>query len=398
MGLMSLVALQQVSAGLMRRVLTILTAIVLLLVSLGIGVFTADLPFWQRALQLPLPAGEVYLPTASLGPDAAAPLAPAQAAAAFDPLVVDEAANRARAGGSRALLVMHGGELAIERYFVTDDADSLLPATLVARPVAAMAVGLAIRDGRLASLDTPVSTFLTEWAGEARGRITVRQLLEETSGLEAGGDTRRVLQRSPWHDLARLPRFATARGVRMLFGNDYASSALGFRLEHEAGGFRNLSPANTQLAAVIVERATGQPYEAYVDQQLWRAVGAGHAEMQLDRRAGMPAAHCCWRATARDMLRVASLLATDGRFGGHQVLPPGWVQEMARPSRVSAETGLQLRRLKLEGEDALAASDGEGSGFWVVGSRQLVILDIAGSGEHPQDDLAALLVRALAAR
>ena len=35
----------------MRRVLTFLTAAVLLLVSLGIGVFTADLPFWRRALQ-----------------------------------------------------------------------------------------------------------------------------------------------------------------------------------------------------------------------------------------------------------------------------------------------------------------------------------------------------------
>ncbi|HUQ09187.1 MAG TPA: serine hydrolase domain-containing protein [Steroidobacteraceae bacterium] len=383
----------------MRRVLTIITAIVLLLVSLGIGVFTADLPFWQRALQLPLPVGEVYLPTAGIGADDAAPLAPAaDAAAAFDPLVVEEAANRARAAGSRALLVMHRGQLAIERYFVADDSDSLLPATLIARPIAAMAVGSAIRDRRIESLDTPVSAILTEWVDEPRGRITLRQLLEETSGLEAGGDTHRLLQRSPWHDLAKLPRFATARGVRMLLGNDYESSALGFRLEHEAGGFRNISPANTQLAAVIVERATGQPYETYVDQRVWRAVGAGRAEMQLDRRAGMPAAHCCWRAKARDMLRVASLLATDGRYGEKQVLPPGWVQEMSRPSRVSAETGLQLRRLKLEGEDAVGATDGEGSGLWVVASRELVILDIAGNGEHPQDELAALLVRALAPR
>jgi CubicO group peptidase (beta-lactamase class C family) len=383
----------------MRRVLTIFTAVVLLLVSLGIGVFTADLPFWRRALQLPLPAGEVYLPTASIGSGDAAPLTPvAAAAAAFDPLVVDEAANRARAAGSRALLVMHRGELAIERYFVADDADTLLPATLIARPVAAMAVGIAIRDGQLASLDSPVSAILSEWADEPRGHITLRQLLEETSGLEAGGDTHRLLQRSPWHDLAKLPAFATARGVRMLLGNDYESTALGFRLEHEAGGFRNVSPANTQLAAVIVERATGQPYEAYVDQQLWQAVGAGHAELQLDRRAGMPAAHCCWRARARDMLRVAELLATDGRHGDKQALPPGWVQEMSRPSRVSAETGLQLRRLKVEGEDAVGAADGEGSGLWVVASRELVILDIAGNGEQPQDDLAALLVRALAPR
>jgi CubicO group peptidase (beta-lactamase class C family) len=380
----------------MRRVLTILTAIVLLLVSLGIGAFTADLPFWRRALQLPLPPGGVYLPTAGIGVADAAPLAPAaDAASAFDPLVVDEAANRARAAGSRALLVLYRGQLAVERYFVADDARTLLPATLIARPIVAMAAGIARAERGDVLLDGPISRQLPEWSDDARGRITLRQLLEETSGLEAGGDARGLLQRSPWSDLAALPRFATARGVRMLLGNDYEATALGFHLEHEPGGFRNDSPANAQLAAVIIERATGQPYEEFVDQRLWSALGAGHAQMQLDRRAGMPAAHCCWLATARDMLRVAALLATDGKSGERQVLPAGWVAEMSRPSRVSAETGLQLRRLKVEGDEAVAATDGEGSGFWVIASKQLVVLDIAGNGEQPQDEIAALLSRAL---
>ena len=40
----------------MRRVFTILTAFALLLVSLAVGVFTADLPFWLRAMRLPLAA------------------------------------------------------------------------------------------------------------------------------------------------------------------------------------------------------------------------------------------------------------------------------------------------------------------------------------------------------
>jgi hypothetical protein len=61
----------------MRRVLTILTAIVLVLVSLGVGVFTADLPFWRRALQLPLPEGGVYLPTARIGVEQPRPIEPA---------------------------------------------------------------------------------------------------------------------------------------------------------------------------------------------------------------------------------------------------------------------------------------------------------------------------------
>ena len=380
----------------MRRVLTFLTAIVLLLVSLGVGVFTADLPFWRRAFQLPLSADGAYLPVASIGTPDASPMPRADPATpALDALVVEEAASRAADAGSRALLVLYRGSLAVERYFQTDDSRSLLPAGLVARPLAAMAVGIVLADGKIKSLDDPVSHYLPEWEGDARGRITLRQLLEETSGLESGGDTRGLLYRSPWQEPARLPAFATSRGVRMLLGNDFESSALGFRLEHEPGGFHNLSPANTQLAAIIVERTTGEPYERFVDEKLWRPVGAGVAELQMDRRAGMPAAHCCWRATARDMMRILSLLGTDGVHDGHAVLPAGWAREMAQGSRVSAESGLQVTRLSIDGVDALEVKDDSGSAFWIFPQRELAILDITNPGANAADDLPGLLLNGL---
>ena len=377
----------------MRRILTFLTAIALLLVSLGVGVFTADLPFWRRALQLPLPADGAYLPAVTIGIPDGERAVPAQPA--IDALVVEEAANRAAAAGSRALLVLYRGTLTVERYFQVDDASTLLPAAVVARPLAAMAIGIALAEGKIASLDDPVARYLPEWADEARGRITLRQLLEETSGLETGGDTRGLLYRSPWREPASLPVFATSRGVRMLLGNDFESSALGFRLEHEPGGFYNLSPANTQLAAVIIERVTGEPYETFVDQRLWRPAGAGIAELQLDRRAGMPAAHCCWRATARDMLRILSLLGTDGVHGGRAVLPAGWAAEMARPSRVSAGTGMQVARLSIDGADSLEVKDDAGSAFWVIPQRQLAVLNITNPGGSAVADLPAILLKGI---
>ena len=380
----------------MRRVLTFLTAIVLLLGSLGIGVFTADLPFWRRAFQLPLPADGAYLPVATIGTSASTPAPRVEPAApGLDALVVEEAASRAGDAGSRALLVQYRGALAVERYFQTDDASSLLPAGLVARPVAAMAMGIALAEGKIRSLDDPVSKYLPEWDNETRGRITLRQLLEETSGLESGGDAQGLLYRSPWQEPSKLPVFATSRGVRMLLGNDFESSALGFRLEHEPGGFYNRSPANTQLAAVIVERAANEPYETFVDQRLWRPAGAGAAELQLDRRAGMPAAHCCWRATARDMMRILSLLGTDGVLDGHAVLPAGWALEMARASRVNAETGMQVTRLSIDGVDALEVRDDTGSAFWIIPKRELAILDITNPGATAAADLPGLLLKGI---
>jgi hypothetical protein len=203
-----------------------------LLVSLGVGVFTADLPFWRRALQLPLPADGAYLPVAVIGtPGTASPGESAPVNDAFDTLVVEESVNRARGAGSRALLVMYRGRLAIERYFVTDDATSLLPAALVARPLAAMAVGLALADGRIASLDSSVARYLPEWDEEARGHITIRQPLEETSGLETGGDIRGLFYRS--RGILRACRRSDLEGR----ANVASESSARLRLEHSQVAF-----------------------------------------------------------------------------------------------------------------------------------------------------------------
>ena len=378
----------------MRRLLTFLTAFALLLGSLAIGVLAADLPFWRRAMQLPLAADDVYLPVTMIGGDAPATAA-LPAAPATDAPALEYAIRQARNTGSRALLVMRHGEPVLARYFGADDEHSLLPAGLVARPVLAMAMGLAIGDGRLGPLDSPVARYLPEWDEEPRGRITLRQLLEETSGLETGGGVRGLLRRSPWDDFARLPAFATDKGVRMLLGNDFASTALRFELEHEPGGFFNHSPANAQLAALILERVTGVPYEQYLGQRIFDAAGAGRVELALDRRAGMPAAHCCWRATAPGLARLVSLLATDGLYRGRRVLPAGWVQEMARPSRVSAGTGMQLARLLIEDLPALGAGDDNGSQFWVFPEYQIAIINFVNPQGLSPPELPALLLRAL---
>ena len=380
----------------MRRVLTFLTAIVLLLGSLGVGLFTADLPFWRRAFQLPLPPDGTYLPVAVIGNVSAAPLESVPAGqSTLDAGAVEAAALRARNAGARALLVMRRGRLEVERYFGADDARSLLPAGMIARPIAAMAVGRALADGHLRSLGDPVGPILREWDGEPRGAITLAQLLDETSGLETGGNIAGLLHRSPWHDLARLPEFATSKGVRLLLGNDFESTALGFSARHEPKAFYNVSPANTQIAAVILERTTGEPYERYVDEKLWRPLGAGPAELQLDRRSGMPAAHCCWRAAARDVLRVANLLVTDGMVDGREVLPRGWVREMARASAKNPATGMQLSRATVADLEILGASDDSGGAFWAIPERQLAIVTIAGPGGEPVGDLPALLLAAL---
>jgi CubicO group peptidase (beta-lactamase class C family) len=134
------------------------------------------------------------------------------------------------------------------------------------------------------------------------------------------------------------------------------------------------------------------PYERFIDQRLLRPIDGGRAELAMDRRAGMPAAHCCWLATAPSMVRLASLLATDGVDRGQRLLPEGWVQEMSRASRVSPESAMQLNRTTLDGTLALTAS-GDGHTFWVIPEKQLAILNIVNIEGASDPQLPAQLLR-----
>ena len=121
----------------MRRILTFLTAIVLLLVSLGVGVFTADLPFWRRAFQLPLPADGAYLPVAVIGTPAPPPAPGADRGRAGDRRAGGRGSRQPRGRRRLARLVSHVPRRARRR--------ALFPDRRRAHPAARLAGGAAAR-------------------------------------------------------------------------------------------------------------------------------------------------------------------------------------------------------------------------------------------------------------
>ena len=94
---------------------------------------------------------------------------------------------------------------------------------------------------------------------------------------------------------------------------------------------------------MILERATGMPYERFVDERRVAAGGRGPRTS-----CSSTGARACRRRIAAGARRRAtccaslSLLGSDGMISGTRVLPAGWAREMARPSRVSAGTGMQV--------------------------------------------------------
>jgi CubicO group peptidase (beta-lactamase class C family) len=273
----------------------------------------------------------------------------------LDPKALEAAARYAGEHRSLALIVSRHDHIVFERYWRGTGFDTPADAQSFTTLLAALAAGAAFSHRLIAWPDEPVGAFISEWSHDARGEITVRNLMQMSSGLApAEGGTPRDITAA----LLRT-RLAATPGVRRL---DQGS--------------------DPQLLALVIERASRQRYASYLSQALWRRIGAADAWLQLDHPGGAALADCCMLAHQGDWIRVGQLLLRDGNYRGDEVMRPGWITLMRTPAQSDPHYGayVRVRWTPAPGQEALATRDvfaveGEGGNrLWLVPSLQIAIL------------------------
>ncbi len=346
----------------------------------------ADPVFWWRMSSVPKDVYEpdpyFYWPPAIVAGQSGAWLPVAAAGRTSLPAAgLEAAAAWAEPRKTNALIVIHKGEVQLERYWNGMQPDQLANGRALTRSITPMLLGFAVADGKLA-LDDPLSRFITEWRDDPRGLITVRQLGQNVSGLEVAPS---------------LPVSVVQgnKDLYLAYGGDVVRAALNYPQVLPPGTRFQVAQENTQLLALVIERAIGTPVQVLLSERVWKPIGASDAAFQFDRPNGVARVMCCMRATPRDWARVGLLLAQDGKWNGRQVLPVGWAQTMGTPSARNPNFGLGLwlgspyvaKRAYFEGQPGVVAQSEpfladdvrimEGGGnrtIFIVPSKQLVIL------------------------
>lgn len=255
--------------------------------------------------------------------------------------MLDAPALRALAEETRtqSLLVWHGGRLVYSYYRPGTDAATLSSPASMMKPVLALSIGVAVGRGRMA-LDDPASRWLPEWRGDPRGSITVRQLLQMTSGLAKDG-----------------PATEGGRGAELMLGTQIDAVALATPLTGTPGAAFDYNNVNSQLLRLMLERATGRRYADWLSETIWRPIGAADGAVWLDRPGGAARGYGGMVATPESWLRVGLLIKDRGRVGARQVVPAWWIDAMTAPSPRDPNFGLHLWRAT-----PFAAVRGYGSG------------------------------------
>ncbi len=173
---------------------------------------------------------------------------------------------------------------------------------------------VAVQDGLL-TLDEPVAQTLHEWQGDSvRARITIRQLLTLTSGIEGGG-----IGEPPGYAEAVTAALTGTPGARFQYG-----------------------PAPFQVFGALLERklrARNETVAAYLKRRLldplgmqtgfWRGMSQG--QPQLPSGAYL---------TAREWAKLGELVRLQGTWKGTEVIPAALMAELRRGTEANPAYGL----------------------------------------------------------
>ena len=210
------------------------------------------------------------------------------------------------------LLVIKDGKILTERYqYDRKDSDRFISHSM-AKSITSLAIGIALAEKKIASLDDTVAKYEPKLAGSPYGETTIRNILRMSSGVPFdesynGKDdlTRFVITRRRQGSIAAL-REPTTREVEQGTRFHYASS-------------------ETVNLVMVLRAVTGMPLTEYITPRLWQPMGAEADASWSITADGSVMGFGSFNAILRDYGRLGILLANDGEAGGKQVIPKDYL-------------------------------------------------------------------------
>ena len=229
--------------------------------------------------------------------------------------------------GSHALIVVHRGSIQDEWYAPHWRRELMTQSQSMHKSLLGLFIGVAIEDGKIPSVDAPVGTWITEWAGDRRGDITLHNLMQMSSGLGQYGFTL-----NPFDD-----------GMKWLnSGHSFAAILRTPLADWEQGERWDYNNINSELLGMVLQRVYGMRYSQLLRDRLWLPMGGERALVHTDSPGGRAYTSCCLSAPALDWVRVGMLLLGRGEVNGRRIVSADWIERMITPSSVAGYYGYQV--------------------------------------------------------
>ncbi len=226
--------------------------------------------------------------------------------------------------GTVAFVVIKNDSIIHEQYWDGFGADSYTNSFSMAKTFTSMLVGAAIDEGKIKSVDEPVGDFLPQYKDGDNAKLTIKNLLTMSSGINFDEDYVNPL----------------AYPAAAYYGSDIKKLTYKYKVTEEPGKrFKYLS-GNSELLGFIIEKATGKKVADYFSEKIWSQIGAKNSAFWcLDHEDGMEKVYCCFNSNARDFARLGKLYLDSGKYNGKHIISTDYVLNSIKPADLLDEDG-----------------------------------------------------------
>ena len=286
-------------------------------------------------------------------------------------------------GSVKVLLVLQDGKVVYEHHRWPNGPTTLHQSWSMMKQVLSALVGLAIQQGRIASIDDPMDRYAPALAANGFKGVTFKQALMMSAGVRYVEEVDRV---------AMFMQVIANRFTGGLAGHtlDQKVTEPALSRAFEPGSKYEYASIVSQAIAMALEGAQGQPLHRVLSRDIWTPLGMPDDARILTDAQGRDFALCCLYATARSYAVFGQWFLQDGAWRGQQVLNAQWVQDSTRLAEGKAWRSTQVPR-KVKTRELM----GFGYHWWPLegGRGDFIALGIQGQMIHVSPQQGVVVVR-----
>ncbi|MGH1373685.1 MAG: serine hydrolase domain-containing protein [Cellvibrionaceae bacterium] len=260
---------------------------------------------------------------------------------------------------TRALLVVHDGQLVAESYAPGFDSSSKLLGWSMAKSVTALLIGHLEMTERLDLDQKPV---FTSWAKDERAEIDIEDLLHMSSGLE-------------FPETYEPGAGATDMLFRVHRASDLPLAAPSI---HRPGEYFEYSSGTTNLLSKLIfdiSGASAQQNFDFMDETLIAPLNLRDFVFETDP-SGMSVGSSYLYASAREWAKIGQLMLNEGELNGHRLVTQDWVARAQQPNLSSNTRSYGYQFWLNRGDENLRWNDLPDDSYAALGNRKQVVMMI----------------------
>ena len=214
------------------------------------------------------------------------------------------------------LMILDDSKVVVEKYDQGITADTTYMIMSSTKSFTATMVGIALKDGKIESLDDPVEKYATQFAGTAYGETPIRHVLMMSSGINFFH-----YNHSPNRGRMMFDIFVR----RMSFDGLIKD----FNRRVESGTDFNYILSDTHVLSRVVEGAYKTPFAEVVQNKLWTPGRfSSDAQWGVDGD-GNPLGQMALSVTLQDFANFGQLYLDDLIIDGQKIVTDDWINMVA---------------------------------------------------------------------